>query len=177
MKKILCLLALAAMSVACIAQTSYAYPTRRAIIANVCPFLKLTSFSFDSVYERSMTRFKSDYAWENVGDKPILAFELIILRYDVFNRPDIGVRTVFPGHNSATYKPLAPSEKDSDGGSSLTGDDLYTCVAYVRNIRFVDGTIWTAAPADVIKSIKTQVPDILEVGPLAPEKKKQEEGK
>lgn len=179
MRKVLFSILLLGVAVSSFAQqlSDFNWSDRRQIIANVCPDIKITSFTFGSAYERiGGDRFVSRYAWENIGQKEIVAFELVILRYDPFNRPQIGVVSIFPGHNSATYKPLKPGESDSDGGSSLGDDKIYTAVVYIRNVRFSDNTIWSAASADVVKSIKTQVPDILEVGPLAPEKKKSESG-
>lgn len=149
----------------------YSFPTRRQMVANVCPHLKITSFSFTNVYERSMERFKTEYSWENIGEKEIVAFEIVVIKYDPFNRQLIGSRTIFPGHNSATYKALKPKESDSDGGYNLGSEDVYTAYAYIRSIRFSDDTIWNANPADIIASIKKQTPDILEPGPLVPEKK------
>lgn len=97
------------------------------------------------------------------------------LKYDPFNAPLVGSRVIYPGHNSATYTVLKPGEKDDDGGSSYGSEETYTAIVYVKAVRFADGTVWTASSADVIKSIKTQVPDILDPGPLAPANKKEKE--
>jgi hypothetical protein len=168
MKQFTRLLIFLVLLVPCLAMAQYSFPNRRAIIANVCPHLKVTSFKFENVYERSMDRFSSDYSWENVGTKEVEAFELVILRYDPFNDQLIGARSIFPGHNSATYKPLKPGEKDSDGSSSISSDKVYTAIIYIRSIRFTDGTIWRANPADVLASMKAQVPDITDPGKLIP---------
>jgi hypothetical protein len=141
------------------------------MVANVCPHLKITSFSFSNVHERSMDRFKTEYSWENTGDKDIIAFEIVVLKYDPFNRQLIGSRNIFPGHNSATSRALKQKETDSDGGYSLGSKDVFTAYAYIRSIRITEDTVWNANPADIIASIKKQTPDILEPGALVPETK------
>ncbi|MEI7575760.1 MAG: hypothetical protein WCK51_02625 [Armatimonadota bacterium] len=142
------------------------YPTRRALIANICPAVKIESFKFTN----GTSKFISEFSWSNSGDKDVLAFELVTVKFDPFNRSITGGRSVLPGHNSAKYEPLKPGEKDSDGSSSLaSGAHTYTAFIYVRTVRFVDGTIWSFNAADLLKSIKAQAPDILEPGPLFPE--------
>jgi len=145
------------------------YPTRRALVANVCPAIKIDKFTYGNKYADRVTRFNTDYEWSNPGDKDVVSFELVILKFDPFNRSLIASRTILPGHNSATYKPLKPGEKDADGTRSVGSEDVFTAVAYVRSVRFADGTVWQAALADVLKSIKTQLPDIVDPGPLSPD--------
>lgn len=156
--------------VSAIAHAQYSYPTRRALVADVCPDLKITSFSFDDVYERSSNRFKTSYAWRNQGEKDIIAFEFVVVRFDPFNDSLIGFRSVMPGHNSATYKPLKKGEEDADGSSSFSSSKTYTAFAYIRSIRYSDNTVWRAATEDVIAAIKKQAPDILDPGSVDPPK-------
>lgn len=175
-KTIRILLTLLAVFVPALVLSQYSYPNRRAVVADVCPHLKITSFTFQTVYERSMDRFKSNYSWKNVGSQGIESFELIILKYDPFNDQLIGSKAIFPGHNSAKYSPLMPGEEDSDGGSNINSDAVYTAVAYIRSIRFTNGTIWRAAASDIVKSIRAQVPDLLDVGKLVPQEDKKKDG-
>jgi hypothetical protein len=172
-------LALLCASVTVASAEEYAglnYPTRRALIADSCPHLKITAFSWGNGRDSRTysDRFETKYAWENTGQKDILAFELCVLKYDPFNHSGIGSRCIFPGHNSAKYEPLKPGEKDDDGGSNYGSEETFTAICYVRSIRFADGTVWTVEPAALVGEIKKIAPDILNVGPLEPPKKKGE---
>jgi hypothetical protein len=157
--------------------TEFNYPSRRALIADSCPHLKITDFSWGNGRDSRTysAQFSTKYAWENVGQKDIVAFELTILKYDPFNRPLIGTKAIFPGHNSAKYEPLKPSEKDEDGGTNYGSEETFTAICFVRNIRFSDGSVWTAEPATVMSEVKKIAPDILNVGPLEPPQKKDEQ--
>jgi hypothetical protein len=134
--------------------------------------MKLSKFGYGNEYSDRAERFKENFTWENIGTKDIEAFELVVLKYNPFNEQVMRSRILFPGHNSARYAPLKPKEVDADGTTSLGSEDVFTGVLYVRAIRFTDGTIWRANPADVLSSIKKQVPDLLEPGKLVPDPKK-----
>jgi hypothetical protein len=41
--------------------------------------------------------------WKNVADQPIVAFEIVILKYDPFDRRLIGGRWTVTGRNSADW--------------------------------------------------------------------------
>ena len=149
------------------------YPERRAIIANVSADIGLKRFTYSKEYDHGYS-LHENFTWGNTGKKEVVAFELVVLHYDPFNDQLLGSRGVLPGHNSAKHAHLLPGEDDSDGFSGIAGnEDVFTAVLYVRSIRFADGTVWRANPADVIASIKKQVPDILDPGSLVPEHKKQ----
>ncbi len=147
------------------------FPTRRAMIANVCPHLKLSDFSFENYADGRLSRNKAMFAWENIGDKEIIAFEIVILKFDPFNNSMLGARGILPGHGSINFTPLKPGEKDSDGFLGTGSEAVYTAYAYVRSIRFADNTVWNASLPDLVASVKKQTPDILDPGPLVPPKK------
>ena len=80
------------------------YPDRKAIIANVCPFVELSGFSF----QNKGSHFATNISWKNIGRQPVTAFEIVILKYDAFDRRIIGESWIVPGVNIADWRPLQP---------------------------------------------------------------------
>src|SRR5438874_2094235 len=77
------------------------YPGRKPIIVNTCPFVELSGFSFQNAYADRRTRFETQMTWKNIGTQPLSAFEIVILKYDAFDRRLIGERWTVTGVNSA----------------------------------------------------------------------------
>jgi hypothetical protein len=151
----------------------YNYPDRRAVVVNISPDLKLSSFTFQNNYEtRSGDQFLENFSWENTSTKDIVSFEIVILKYDPFNRQLLGSRHIFPGKQEFKYEALKPKESFKNGLISRGREDSFTEVLFVSAIRFGDNTVWTFNPADVLASIKSQLPDIAEPGKITPEKGK-----
>lgn len=151
------ILATLALAVTSAVAQDYDYPTRRPLIVNVCPALKIESFTF-----KNAKTFQASFSWANVGTKDIVAFELKVLRYDPFNRAIAPARTQFPGHNSADYTPLKPGDKDNDGASwAEFQGQTFSAFAYVNAVRFGDGTVWHADPKEVAESMRKQAPEIV----------------
>lgn len=140
------------------------------IINNAAEYLTLSDFSFENTYRDRSTRFVRELKWSNTGSTPIIAFEVVMLFYDPFNRPisGSGGRWLVPGHNSADWSPLAPGQSDSDGLIGIREENAYFGVAYVRAIRFDDGTVWTSNQSEVERAIRAELPQLREVGELDP---------
>ena len=140
------------------------------IINNASEHLTLSDFTFENTYRDRSTRFIQNLKWTNSGTKPIIAFEVVMLFYDPFNRPitRAGGRWLVPGHDSANWSALAPGESDGDGLIGFRDEDAFFGVAYVRAIRFDDGTVWTSNQAEVERSIRGELPQLREVGELEP---------
>ncbi|MBU4137994.1 MAG: hypothetical protein KJ690_16445 [Alphaproteobacteria bacterium] len=140
------------------------------IINNAADYLTLSDFTFENTYRDRSTRFIRDLKWANTGSKPIIAFEVVMLFYDPFNRPIAGAggRWLVPGHNSANWSALAPGQTDGDGLIGLRDQNAFFGIAYVRAIRFDDGTVWTSNQAEVERSIRAELPQLREIGELEP---------
>lgn len=145
------------------------YANRKAGILNVSPDIEVTAFQFQMAFSQSATRLNEDFTYKNRGSQPVVAFELVILRYDPFNRQLVGGRGVIPGTTSANYAPLAPGAQGTDGFRGLgSSDSPYTEVIYVRSVRRTDGSQWRATPAQVTAELKRVIPEIVEPGNVNP---------
>lgn len=152
-----------------VAQSNFA-GRKPVIINNASEYLTLSGFTFENTYRDRSNRFVRNLRWTNSGAKPIIAFEVVMLFYDPFNRQisGSGGRWLVPGHNSANWSALTPGESDSDGLISLRDEDAFFGVAYVRAIRFDDGTVWTSNQTEVERSIRAELPQLREIGELEP---------
>jgi hypothetical protein len=93
------------------------FKDRQAIIINNAPQqIELSAFKFENKFESSGMRLFTDLKWKNTSNKPITAFEIVILQYDPFNRyiPG-GGRWMITGNNSANWAPLMPGQSSADG--------------------------------------------------------------
>jgi hypothetical protein len=144
------------------------FPGRKAYIVNNCPFIELSGFSFENKYERSNFRLQTNLSWRNRGNVGITAFEVVVAKYDPFNRPLVGSRWFVPGHDSANYTPLMPGMQSSDGTSGLGSEHVYTGFAYVRAARLEDGTIWLFDQKKVEAEIQKLLPAIKDFSILNP---------
>jgi hypothetical protein len=101
------------------------------------------------------------------GVRHVVAFEIIILHFDAFDRPMIGNRWIVTGTSSGDWQPLKPGETGHDGLLNVP-DKVFTAVAYTRTVRLGDGTIWRASEPEVASQIRKALPRIRDVGTLSP---------
>jgi hypothetical protein len=153
------------------AQSNDNYPDRKAIIINNSPNVELSGFSFRNSYADRRTRFEQDMRWKNIGQQPIAAFEIVILKYDAFDQRMIGTRWVVTGRDSANWSHLAPGESAGDGTRGFGSEEVMTAVAYVRAVRLADGTVWRANEAELLQNLRQVAPGIKEYGSVRPDAK------
>lgn len=147
------------------------FPDRRALTVNSCPFIQLSDFSFRNHYSNGATRFEQDISWKNTGTQPILAFEIVILKYDPFNRRLIGTRWTVTGKNSADWRPLGPNESNKDGTRGYGDEEVFTAIAYVRAARLADGTIWNVSDGELTAQLRKLGTGIADFGDVKPDPK------
>src|SRR5882724_6545533 len=87
--------------------------SRRTFLVNICPFVELSNFSIES--KKGTDRFEQKVAWRNVGPKPLVAFEIVILKYDPFDRRLLASRWTVIGTNGEDRTPLQPGDASHDG--------------------------------------------------------------
>ncbi len=142
---------------------------RQALILNNSPYIELKDFSFGNVDGRNYrSESRTHLKWTNVGQQPIVAFEVVIAKYDPFGRNQIGSRWVVTGTDSVNWAPLAPRATAGDGLIGTSSEETFTAIAYIRYVRLADGTIWAADIPKVAKDIQKLVPSIKEVGEISP---------
>jgi len=145
------------------------YPDRKALIDNNCPYVRLSDFSFENRYERNGHHFVQSMTWMNIGGQPIVAFEIVILRYDAFNQRINGLSWTITGNDSENWMPLQPGYTGSDMAFGLTTEEVFTGIAYVRAVRLKDGTIWRANAKELLERLRNVAPDIEQFGNVNPE--------
>ncbi len=145
------------------------YPDRKPLIVNNCPHVRLSNFSFENRYERSSYRFVQCMAWTNTGGQPIVAFEIVILRYDAFNERINGASWIVTGINGENWTPLNPGYMGSDITIGSGAEEVFTGIAYVRAVRLKDGTIWRADAEELLKELRKVAPDIENYGDVNPD--------
>lgn len=139
------------------------------IIDNASAYLTLSDFKFENSFRNSSIRLTTNLSWTNRSTQPIIAFEVVILRYDPFNRPIPGGGTwLITGKNSGDWGALLPDASSSDGLIGFDDEPVMTSVVYVRAIRFEDGTVWMANTNEVTKLIQTKLPQLRELGDVSP---------
>ena len=147
------------------------YPGRKPITVNVCPFVELSGFSFDNRYADGRTRFETNMHWKNIGTQPLTAFEIVILKYDAFDRRLIGERWTVTGINSADWHPLQPGAESADGTIGYGTEEVFTAIGYVRAARLADNTVWTVSDSQLIIELRKVIPGIKDFGDLKPDPK------
>ena len=138
----------------------------RYIEINDCPHVSLSGFTGGNSYDdrRRDYRFKMNLAWVNKSEKPIIAMEINIAKYDPFNRHISTRRWLITGHDSGNWEALKPGEGASDGTMGLSTEDHYIAFAYVTTIRFNDNTVWRYDPNKITAKIKSELPGLKDVG-------------
>jgi hypothetical protein len=154
-----------------VAQGNTNFPGRRALIVNNCPHVKLSGFNYRNAYESGSMRFQQDLTWTNAGAQAIVALEVVILKYDPFDRRLIGTKWTVTGKDSADWRPLQPGQSGTDGTRGYGDEEVFTAIAYVRNARLADGTIWKANDTDLIAQLRALDTGIREFGDVKPDPK------
>lgn len=160
-----------------VAAAAQNYPDRVAHIVNISPHVEITSFSFsnqDRDRGRGLstdTRFQANYAWKSTSTQPIVAIEIVMLKYDAFDERLVGSRFIVQGTNSVNWSPLPPGQSSSDGSIGFRDEDVFTGIAYVRKVRLGDGTVWRADESKLLQELKKVAPAIRNPGSLAPDPK------
>jgi hypothetical protein len=149
-----------------LAESTMNYPDRKALIVNNCPYVQLSNFWYENRYERSIYRFVQYMTWTNTGGQAIIAFDIVILKYNAFNERLNGVRWTVTGNNGQDWKPLEPGYRENDSTCVLTTEDVFTGIAYVRAVRLKDGTVWRADTKELKEKIAKVATDINEFGNL-----------
>ena len=175
--KLTVFVAIVGMSLALAARAAQNYPDRVAHVINISPHVEITSFSFSNqVRDRgrglpSDTRFQSNYAWKSTSSQPIVAIEIVMLKYDAFDERLIGSRFIVQGTNSVNWSALPPGQSSSDGSIGFRDEDVFTGIAYVRKVRLGDGTVWRVDESKLLQELKKMAPTIRNPGSLAPDPK------
>lgn len=139
------------------------------IINNAIQYVELSNFKFENRFDGNQTRLVTDLNWKNVSTKVITAFEVVVLRYDPFNRPIPGAgRWLITGHNSVDWRPLAPGQSSGDGVLDFEVEPVFTAVAFVAAIRFQNGDVWNADLSAVEKDLRQKLPVLKDLGNLKP---------
>lgn len=138
----------------------------RAIIVNVSPHIELSGFSFQNTSRDRRDRFEQGMSWKNTGTQPVVATEIIVLKYDPFDQREIGTRIVVEGKNSVDWSPLQPGEQSRDGTIEIGHESTFTAVAYVRAVRLADGTVWRVNENELAAKLRQVVPGIKDFGSL-----------
>jgi hypothetical protein len=81
----------------------------KAIVINESPNIELSDFRFfNAMDERRMDyRFRTQLGWKNISDVPVIAFDVVLVKYDAFNRHMSTRRWAVQGHNSAKNSMMA----------------------------------------------------------------------
>jgi hypothetical protein len=153
------------------AESIMSYPDRKALIDNNCPYVRLSDFSFENRYERNSRHFVQSMTWTNIGGQSIVAFEIVILKYDAFNQRINGLSWTITGNDSDNWMPLQPGYTGSDMAFGLTTEEVFTSIAYVRAVRLKDGTIWRVNVKELLERLRKVAHDIEQFGNVDPETK------
>lgn len=140
------------------------------IINNAIGLIELSDFRFENRPAEYRPQFHTDLRWKNTSSKAITAFELVILRFDPFNRPLYGGGGTWlvTGANSADWSPLLPGKSSADSLVGYRAEPILTSIVYVRAIRFEDGFIWTADIPRVEQAIRQRLPALKDLGDVNP---------
>lgn len=154
----------------------FGFPDRKAIVLDSSPHVKINSFSFGNGIRRGTLDWENSfvYEWTNVSVQPVIAFELVTLKYDPFDKPMRGSLFLVPGRKASDFRSLEPGETNGDRITSYGLTHTLTAIAYIRTVRLKDGTVWRADPSVVAAEVKKAVPYIKDAGPLVPEPEKKE---
>jgi hypothetical protein len=110
-------------------------------------------------------------SWKNIGSQPLIAFEIVILKYDAFDRRLIGERWTVTGVNSGDWRPLQPGAQSADGTISLGAEEVFAAIAYVRAARLADNTVWTVSDPQLVTELRKVIPGIKDFGDVKPDPK------
>jgi hypothetical protein len=138
------------------------------IINNAIGMIDLSDFKFENRPAEYRHQLHTDLRWKNTSSKVITAFEVVLLRFDPFNRPLYAGTWMITGTSSTDWSPLLPGKSSSDSLVGFRAEAILTSVAYVRAIRFEDGFIWTADIPRVEQAIHQRLPALKDLGDVNP---------
>lgn len=150
------------------------FPDKSALILNTSPAIELSGFYFENTSNDRRDRFEQHISWKNIGQQSIIAFEIVILKYDAFDQREVGSRWTVTGTNSANWSPLKPGESSRDGILGYGTEEVFTAIAYVRAVRFADGTVWRVNDAELQQQLRKVAPGIKDFGSVKPDPKAKE---
>jgi hypothetical protein len=133
--------------------------------------VELSGFLFLNTYADGRTRFETHMSWKNIGTQSLTAFEVVILKYDAFDRRLIGERWTVTGVNSGNWSPLQPGAQSADGTIGYGTEEVFTAIAYVRAARLADNTVWAVNDSQLITELRKVIPGIKDFGDLKPDPK------
>lgn len=145
------------------------FPNRKAILVNSCPFILLEGFDFKNAPDGRVARFTSEMRWTNTGTQPVVAFEIVVLKYDAFDQRLRGTRWTVTGTNSADWRPLGPGGIGGDSARSFEPDAVMTAIAYVRQARLGDGTHWRVSDGELLQQLQRAAPFLKDFGSIRPD--------
>ena len=137
----------------------------------VSPHVELLTFSYSNEERRNQRRFTTSLQWKNTSAQPLVAMEIVVLKYDAFDQRAIGERMVVTGTSSANWAPLPSGATSGDGSIGYRSEDVFTAIAYVRQVRLGDGTVWRADEARVLAELKKAAVNIRDPGSVKPDPK------
>jgi hypothetical protein len=147
------------------------YPARKPIILNTSPHVELSGFSFGNWFVDRRMRFEQHLSWTNTASQPLIAFEIVVLKYDAFDQRLLGSRWIVTGKNSADWRPLEPKEESHDGTIGFGSEEVLTAIAYVRSARLADGTVWRVNDVELMNQLRKLAPGIRDFGSVKPDPK------
>lgn len=138
---------------------NFNFPDSKAIALNLSPAVEIGGFAVGNE-SGGAGRLRS-YArawWENKGTQPIVSIELVLLKFDPFDRQIGAERWTVTGRSSGDWNPLMPGQNARDGMFGAGLEPAFTSFLYPRLIRFADGSIWTAPESEVRSAIASALP-------------------
>ena len=108
-------------------------------------------------------------SWKNIGRQPVTAFEIVILKYDAFDRRIIGESWTVPGVDSADWRPLQPGDRSANGTTGSNQEEVFTAIVYVRTVRLADNVVRTVNGGQLNNELRKVSPGIRDFGELAPD--------
>jgi hypothetical protein len=149
------------------AESGNNFADRQQVAINNCPVLSLSNFWIANTLYTRHYHLAANLAWKNVGSQPITAFEIGLVYFDPFNRRlPSGGRWLVPGKDSAHWTVLRPGDMGNDKFTSGRQEYVFSAFAFVADVRFADGSVWTFDPDSVRAEIQKALPAITDFGAL-----------
>lgn len=134
-------------------------PGARSLILQSCPALELTSYEWDLKEDRISERCRRYFGWKNTSEREIVAVQVIVLRFDPFNRSMLPMRLIAGGAAGQNMLKVGAS---SFAVTYDLGFDVseYTSIAFVSDVRFSDGSRWEFSEQSVLALLKKAAPEL-----------------
>lgn len=141
------------------------FSQRRALVHNAAPMIEISSYRFcNSQGEGLKGQFIDSLSWKNTGNQPIVAFELLLLRFDPFDRPMKHRILTLPGRAAGGWQILDPGQQVQDSFADSGSQTVMTGIAVVRSVRLANGEVWQADAQVLQAALQTLAPQIKEWG-------------